>query len=444
MAQRGGGLTALSLRQLIAFALCAGCAQLAPPQPRHELVGYYAGWTAPKLPPTAANIDARALTVLNYAFLDICWDGRHGHPESGGLAPCIDAGGRTTPPRDGALVLGNLELDPRNLAALRELRKVNPDLALVASVGGWTWSNRFSDMAASPQTRADFIESVVAFLRRQAFDGIDLDWEYPGEIGVPCPPAHTCQRPEDKRNFATLVREVRTALDAAGRADGKRYLATIAAGADDKFVFDSMGSAAWLVELAASLDWINLMTYDYHGSWETVSGLNAPLARDPRDPTPVDARTPVNIDATVSRYLAIGIPPRKLALGLPFYGKGWAGCPAGPRGDGLYQRCAGMARSADGSTFTFADLVHEGYLGRDTRGDHTVGGRGFVRHWNSAALVPHLYDAATGVFITYDDEASIRAKAAYLKLKGLRGAMFWELHADRHRVLGGVIARELR
>ncbi len=103
-----------------------------------------------------------------------------------------------------------------------------------------------------------------------------------------------------------------------------------------------------------------------------------------------------------------------------------------------------MARGAEDSTFTFADLVREGYLERDPRGDHTVGARGYVRHWNSAVQVPHLYNAATGVFITYDDEASIRDKAAYLKRMGLRGAMFWELHADRDRVLGGVIARELR
>ena len=166
--------------------------------------------------------------------------------------------------------------------------------------------------------------------------------------GVPCAAGHTCQRGEDKRNFAALGRELRAALDAAGVADGKRYLATIAAGADRNFVLDANGSSAWLADLAASLDWINVMTYDYHGSWETVSNLNAPLYRDPRDPTPVNAPTPINTDATLASYLGAGIPAKKLTLGQPFYGKGWAGCPAGANGDGLYQACAGMARIAPG------------------------------------------------------------------------------------------------
>jgi len=418
-----------SLRFSLGFLVACGCASPPPAPAEYEIVGYYAGWTAPKFPPTPANIDAAALTVLNYAFLDICWDGRHGHPASGGLAPCIDAGGRPSTPPDGSLVLGNAALDPANLAALRELAKANPGLRLVGSVGGWTWSNRFSDMAASPAARRAFVESTVAFVRHHAFDGIDLDWEYPGDIGVPCPAGHTCQRPEDKRNFVALARELRAALDAAGAPDRKRYLFTIAAGADDKFVYDPADSARWLSELAASLDWINVMTYDYHGSWSNVSGMNAPFDK---------------VDATLSRYLEIGVPARKLTLGLPFYGKGWAGCPPGPAGDGLRQSCAGMARGEEDSTFTFAYLAREGYLSPDALGEHTVAGRGFARHWDRAARVPYLYNPADGVFITYDDEASIRAKLAYLRRKGLRGAMFWELHADRDRTLGGVVARGLQ
>ncbi len=325
--------------------------------------------------------------------------------------------------------MGNAALDPANLAALRELRKESPGLRLVASVGGWTWSNRFSDMAASPAARRSFVESAVAFLRHHAFDGIDLDWEYPGEIGVPCPAGDTCQRARDKRNFVALAREMRAAVDGAGADDRKRYLFTIAGGADDKFVFDAGGGAGWLRDLAASLDWINVMTYDYHGSWSSVSGMNAPLDK---------------VDATLQRYLEVGIPPSKLTLGLPFYGKGWAGCPPGPAGDGLRQRCAGMARAEEDSTFTFAWLAREGYLSRDASGEHTVAGRGFTRHWDRSARVPYLYNPADGVFITYDDEASIREKVGYLRRKALRGAMFWELHADHDRTLGGVVARELR
>ena len=148
-----------------------------------------------------------------------------------------------------------------------------------------------------------------------------------------------------------LARELRAALDGAGAADGKRYIATIAAGADEKFLLDSGRGSAWLRELAASLDWINLMSYDYHGSWERVAGLNAPLRRDPADPAGT------NVEASVKRLLENGIPARKITLGIPFYGKGWAGCAPGPAGDGLYQPCAGLASGSAAESFDFAFLT---------------------------------------------------------------------------------------
>jgi chitinase len=306
------------------------------------------------------------------------------------------------------------------------------------SVGGWTRSDRFSDMAADPNRRAAFIASTVAFLRRERFDGIDIDWEYPTDIGSACPSGQTCQRPEDKRNFVALAAELRSALDAAGHADRKRYVITIAAGADEKFLLDPAGGSAWLRELAASLDGINLMSYDYHGSWERVAGFNAPLRRDPRDPVGT------NVEASVKRLLDQGIPARKITLGIPFYGKGWTGCAAGPAGDGLYQPCTGLASGSADETFDFAYLTEQGYLARDSAGRYTLAGRGFVRHWNAAASVPYLYEATSGTFITYDDEASIGEKVELVKRYGLRGAMFWEIGADREGVLRRVVTRALR
>jgi chitinase len=415
----------------IVFIVLAGCATTPPAPARYEIVGYYPGWKG------KIEIDARQLTVLNYAFLDICWDGQHGNPAEGALTPCRDIDGNAITPPNGSVVVDNPSIDRANLAALRALKDPNPSLKLVASVGGWSRSNRFSDMATNGVTRGNFIESVVAFLRRHAFDGIDIDWEYPTSIGVRCATGpDNCDRATDKENFVVLARELRSALDAVGVADGKHYLSTIAAGADKSFVFDPAGSSAWLVRLAANLDWINLMTYDYHGTWEMSAGLLAPLNRDPADPAPVNA------DATVTLYLAQGIPANKLTLGMPFYGKGWKGCAPGPKGDGLYQPCTGLADVPE-AAFEFAQLTEKGYLTKDAQGNYTVGGLGFTRHWNSAARVPYLYKAATGEFITYDDEASIHEKGEYVMRRGLLGAMFWELNADRHRVLGSSVSRAL-
>ena len=339
---------------------------------------------------------------------------------------------------NGSLVLGHLPFDIVNLEALANVKRANPHLRLAASVGGWNWSNRFSDMASGARTRAVFIDSAVSFLRRHGFDGIDIDWEYPASIGIPCASGHaTCDRPEDKRNFAVLGRELRTALDRAGAADGKHYLFTIAAAADEKYVFDDAKSSAWLVDLAQSTDWINLMTYDYHGTWERAAYFVAPLARDEADPNAA------NVEASVALFLRQGIAPSKITLGAPFYGKGWTGCDTGEGGSVLYNSCASLAREDHEAAFEFAYLVDEGYLARDDEGRYTKGGRGFERHWNAAAKAPWLYNPESRTFIAYDDEASVREKARYAMRMELRGVMFWELAQDHQGVLGKVFSDEV-
>jgi len=421
-----------------------------PPTTTYEIVGYYPGWAAANPNPfvvSTGNIDAKKHTVVNYAFLDICWNGKHGNPSpdaDGTTFPCKDGNGTTINPGNGSIVLGDPSLDStnggsgaNNLGKLLTLKSVNPNLKLVASVGGWTWSNQFSNMAASSTTRSNFVNSAVSFLRKYKFDGIDIDWEYPTSIGVPCASGQTCQRNADKQNFVQLMKELRAALNTAGSADGKHYLTTIAAGADQSYVEDPSGSTAWIASLAGNLDWINLMTYDFHGPWETKDGIVAPLYPDAKDAAGFSS------DGTVKMFLAAGVSAKKLVLGIPFYGYGWAGCAAGPNGDGLYQNCTGPATGSQDSTFDFAFLTDQGYLTKDSSGKYTVGGKGFVRRWDSASRVPYLYNKSSKVFITYDDEASVHEKTNYIKGKALRGGMYWEMNADRHKVLGTVLSNDL-
>ena len=123
-----------------------------------------------------------------------------------------------------------------------------------------------------------------------------------------------------------------------------------------------------------------------------------------------------------------------LTLGIPFYGKGWIGCEAGPRGDGLYQQCAAPVSDPPEATYTYSMLRIQGYLS---------GERGFARHWSAAAQGPYLYNSVSRTFIAYDDENSVRAKMRYLVRQGLRGAMYWEIALDNGSELASVVSGEL-
>lgn len=379
-----------------------------------EIIGYYPGWKSAAFPVTAANVDASRLSTVLYAFLDVCWNGRHGNPnpEAGIMADCSGA--------NGSLVLRDEAQDGANLRALAALKRQHPRFKVMVSVGGWNWSNQFSNVADDAATRAQFVASSLALLRKYGIDGVDIDWEYPGQIGVACTVGQVCERPADKRNFITLARELRGAFDAAGKQDHKHYHVTIAAGGSAGY-----SDGGWLKELSQSLDWINIMAYDYHMPWEHLSAHHSALQGDPADPE--DGKG-MYAAATVKRYLAEGVAPYKLVLGVPFYGYGWKGCPAGAAGDGQYQQCAGAADGGNdgGASYGYGHLLQQGLLD---------GGKGYVRYWNAAAKAPYLYNPATQVWISYEDPQSLREKVSYVKAQHLRGAMFWELSADTSQQL---------
>ncbi len=415
-----------------------------------EVVGYFPSWSVADPVPfeiNAQTISAANLTVINYAFLDICWDGLHGNPavtNKNDVHDCLDKQGEKITPPNGSIVLGNPLWDAdvhgrgkNNLAKLLALKAVNPQLKLVASVGGWDWSNRFSLTARQAQTRDNFSASAVEFLRASGFDGIDIDWEFPTAIGVPCTPRQQCDDPDDKANYVLLLQTLRHFVDRAGREDGKHYLLTIAAGSTPKFIHKTQSEAPWLAELAHSVDWINLMNYDYHGPWESRAGLNSPLQSDALDLSETAVTT--NAQAMVTLLLRY-VPAQQLVLGVPFYGYSWPGCQPGAQQDGLYQSCQQKTAAED---WSFTRLTTQGYLLLDEHGEHTRAGRGFTRYWNQDGAVPYLYNSLTRQFISYEDEQSIHAKDFFILQNGLLGAMFWELNADREKILGTVVAHDL-
>jgi len=349
-----------------------------PASPEFRVVAYVAGWSMP------AVIHPEKLTHINFAFAQI----------DGGEA---------------------VFRDPNAAAALKSLlalKKQNPKLKVIISVGGWE-ADGFSDAALSDESRTKFAESALTLLRQHHADGIDLDWEYPGQ-GV----AGIKFRPEDKENFTRLLRTLRERLDAASTADGRsgadRYTLTIASADREYFEHTEMD------RLHVYLDWINVMSYDFFNSLTPTTGHHAGLYAS-EFAAPADR----NADASIHQHLAAGIPARKLVLGVAFYGRAFAGVQ--PAHDGLNQPYGHFEGAP-----SYAELV-EKWIGHDC----------CVCHWDERAKAPFLWNETSRTFISYDDPQSIREKADYVRSKGLGGMMFWELSQDHNDELLDVIVTAL-
>ncbi|WEK55483.1 MAG: glycosyl hydrolase family 18 protein [Candidatus Cohnella colombiensis] len=380
------------------------------PGSNYNIVTYFTAWSVYDRDFEPSDIDVSQITHINYAFADLCWRGY-----GTGATACQDV---NIPLQkdyvfDGELVIGDHDVDIDNFAKLAERRDDNPNLKLMISVGGWSWSKNFSNLAATEETRRAFANSAVKFLRAYDLDGLDIDWEYPVAGGE----SYNSHRPEDKQNFTSLMQTVREALDAAGSEDGRYYLLSIASGQGDDFVVN-----ADLAKSSQYLDYVSIMTYDYSGSWDVSAYHNAPLYYDKNSTSPSAARFHVN--GGVTGHLNGGVPNYKLVMGLPFYGKGWTGCPP----TGQYQLCEGGTVAEFGTwesrTFDFSD-IEDNYLNQN----------GYVRYWNEAAKVPYLYNSELHTYISYNDEASMLYSTSYLRSLDLAGVMSWEISGDRNRTL---------
>jgi chitinase len=273
---------------------------------------------------------------------------------------------------------------------------------VLIAVGGWFDSGRFSDVAATPAARAKFAASVRAFCLQYGFDGVDLDWEYP----VVATDVNSNVRPEDGENYALLAGAIRAEFDAQSATDGRRYEITTAMPAGfDKF--ERINLAA----LAAQLDLINLMTYDFHGRWiATQTGHNAPLFRSAMDPNPR-----YNTDEAVRGYLAAGVPAVKIALGIPAYGYGWQGV-ASPVPFGSASGVGPGTLSVEPGFYDYRTVAA---LVRDNPE---------TERWDEAAQASYFYNG--DLWIGYDSPRALRRKLEYARDLGLGGVMFWEVSTD--------------
>lgn len=310
-----------------------------------------------------------------------------------------------------------------NFQQLKRLKALYPDLKTLISLGGWTWSSYFSNAALTAESRAALVKSCIDLfikgdLPRDAdaggpgsaagvFDGIDIDWEYPGVCGASCGP--DVARPEDTRNFTLLLREFRRQLDRLGQQNHKHYLLTIAASAGpDTFAKLELGT------IHRYLDFVNVMTYDFHGPWEATTNFNSPLSPSSDDPSRAFHLT---TQETVQAYIENGVPRGKIVVGVPFFGHGWQGVPN--INHGLYQTSTGPAPGT-------YEAGSEDYKVLKAR----LAGGSFTRYISKKTKNAWIYDPASQIFWTYDDPLSLKAKADYVGHENLGGVMFWELSGD--------------
>jgi len=279
--------------------------------------------------------------------------------------------------------------DSASIAYLTSLKKENPNLKVLVSLGGWEGCETCSEVFSSEEGRREFANSVKNILKDHNSDGIDLDWEYPVVEGFPGHPF----KDEDRENFTSLVKELRQIL-------GWDYELSFAAGGFDDF----MKKAIEWDKVMPLLDRVNLMSYDLVNGGSALTGHHTALYST--------ARQNLSADRAINYLESLGIPRKKIVIGAAFYARVWEGVDT--TSNGLY--LPGKHREA----ILYRNL--ENFEDKNP---------GFVRYYDSVAQAPYSYNSKMGLFATYDDSVSIAAKTKYVIDKGLGGIMFWQLSGDR-------------
>ena len=278
---------------------------------------------------------------------------------------------------------------------LTEARDIVKTTKIVVSIGGWG-ADGFSQMARTAEGRATFIQSVMDFVDKYKLDGVDLDWEYPvsgGEI---------VHHESDKANFTLLMKELREALDQRTAYDGGKMILSFAAAASSSYWRRSVDVAA----VMPYVDYVNLMTYDYSGSWTDTTGHHTNHSAFKWDGKYEYQCGMQAVEAAIKA----GVPASKIVYGAAGYGKLFMAVSS-KENNGLGQKYKGGC-----TDIRLNDIVD------------LIGAGKYVRYWDDDAKAPYLFDGKN--LIVYDDAESVLYKAKYVTSKGLAGIMYWEYAGD--------------
>ncbi len=350
---------------------------------KHVIIGYVGGYRGLY---DTAMVHPKMLTHINYAFVII---------------------------RNNRAYLEHEKTDTVNFRNLLKLKKINPDLKILISIGGWGGSRNFSDAVFTDTAREAFAASAIAIVKKYNLDGIDIDWEYPNDIG-----AGNIYRPEDKHNYTLMFQKLRLDLDTLEKQDSRKLQLTAAVGGFNRFLkLTEMG------DVAKYLDFVSLMTYDlaqdtlhmimHHTNLFASKGY----------------KTLCSADFAVRDFEAAGVPAEKLVVGVAFYGHSFV--------------AADSAKTILGAPTSAVHVRRPGGGGYTFIKDSLVNLNGFKYYRDNDAKAAYLYNDSLKQFVTFDDEWSVKNKCKYVKNNDLGGVMFWEYSSDKKEYLLKEIDKDL-